>query len=101
MMTNNVDWISVKDRLPENGERVIIFCKNILAPKMYFARILKGKNKTEGPWRNCDTGIPGGDYSLCPWIWKEGTMEWTSQDVIFWSYLPDAPVNELCGTRED
>jgi hypothetical protein len=28
-------------------------------------------------------------------------MEWTSQDVIFWSYLPDAPVNELCGTRED
>lgn len=91
-------WISVKERLPEDGQRCLIFDKSkhvywdINKPEtiinIYCANFEKGEHKPNGPWRSCDTGFGNNQF---PWSWHEGPRTWNSQYIPFWQPLPEPP----------
>ena len=108
------EWISVKERLPESGEYVLIWCGNVQV-----ARIEKGismadrkamqdgvlYDPVEFGWRASE-GLVGHKRSdlfrgcdewgnnLVPYHWYAdgGPMEWFGQDVTHWMPLPSLPV---------
>lgn len=106
-------WISVEERLPDDGENVLIW-----VGKVESARIAKGiseeerekmKNgELEDPieyvWSYFDDiktykrsqGYRGCDVfgnNLVPYCWTatSGPMNWFGQDVTHWMPLPEAP----------
>ena len=106
-------WISVDERLPDEGEYVLIFAASI-----HVARIEKGITEEQrakmkngelpDPEEMCFTGIEGfrmvrrsnlyrsADVfgnNLVPYCWKAhgGPMEWFGQRVSHWMPLPEAP----------
>lgn len=89
-----IDWISIKDRLPKNAQRCIIWDKRChcsydgtkeTIEHIYIATFLLGEHKPYGPWRFCDTGYGNNEF---PWAWEEGARKWHSQDVTHWAELP-------------
>lgn len=72
------EWISDKDRLPENsGEYIVVACD-------------EGCPYGEGIWH--DTVGVCDEYAFDGWTWYEGPIEY-SPDVIVthWMPLPEAP----------
>lgn len=110
-------WISIKDRLPEENEYVLI----LIGSKIEVARIEKGISKEERrkmksgeipdeeefgyiPGRPVFTvkrsdSIKGCDQwgnNQVPYIWyaRSGPMQWWGQDVTHWMPLPERPTTE-------
>lgn len=109
------EWISVKERLPESGEYVLVWCGNVQV-----ARIEKGISMTERKAMQAgvldDPAEPGWCASegwrshkrsnlfrecdewgnnLVPYHWyaNGGPMSWFGQDVTHWMPLPEPPVD--------
>ena len=110
-------WISVKDRLPEEGEYVLI----LMGSQIEVARIEKGISQEERekmrsgelPDKEEFGYIPGrepfirkrsdairgcdqwGNNSV-PYKWyaQSGPMEWWGQYVSHWMQLPELPASE-------
>ena len=110
------EWISVKDRLPEENEYVMIWCG-----ECQIARIEKGISEEQ---RNamkrgelddpCETGwtLSSGYFTLkrsqaykacdeqgnnrVPFCWYSngGPLRWFGQEVTHWAYLPQPPKGE-------
>lgn len=89
-----MSWISVKERLPKNGQRCLIYDPSCHVgwgdevTHIYAAHFEKGEHRPNGPWRNCDSGLTSNEK---PWCWTEGANTWFSQDVTHWMPLPVAP----------
>ena len=110
------EWISVKDRLPEENEYVMIWCG-----ECQIARIEKGISeqqrkamkigKLDDPFETGWTLASGyfsfkrsQAYKACdeqgnnrvPYCWyaNGGPMEWFGQEVTHWAYLPQPPKGE-------
>ena len=110
------EWISVKDRLPEENEYVMIWCG-----ECQIARIEKGISEEQrkamkrgGLDDPCETGwtLSSGyfklkrskSYKACdeqgnnrvPYCWyaNGGPMKWFGQEVTHWAYLPQPPKGE-------
>jgi len=62
-----MEWISVKDKLPEEGENVLIY-EEAYSEVGYLFR---------GKWRSMETDFCGEPYEL--------------EDVTHWMYLPEPP----------
>lgn len=107
------EWISVEDRLPNEGEYVLIFTGSI-----HVAEIKKGISEEERKrMRNGEISDPkllmwtlseGNHYvprsclysegdvdgnNTVPYCWRarSGSMRWLGQDVTHWMPLPEAP----------
>lgn len=79
------NWISVKDRLPEKGQRCIIWdtnenlsCNgtNKIMVNTYMASFIEADH------------MPNESFD---WCWKYGNELWLSQDVSHWMPLPESP----------
>lgn len=108
------DWISVKDRLPDEGVPVLIF----LGSRIEIAKIEIGISENERqkmksgelPDRETFGYIPGRGVftikrsdeikgcdewgnNLVPYKWyaQSGPMEWWGQNISHWMPLPDRP----------
>jgi hypothetical protein len=95
-----INWVSVKDKLPENHQRCLIWDKSCHVSfngnpetihHIYVATFFKGEHRPNGPWRSCDTGFGNNQF---PWCWKEGAITWFSQDVTHWHSLPNGVGHE-------
>lgn len=89
------EWISVKDKLPKDGQQVLIYHKknNIInidgTPDKYdCANFCKGEIRPNGPWRCHDVGH--GNNEL-PYGWHNNPMQYFGQDVDYWMELPSPP----------
>jgi len=104
--TSDNQWIHVKDRLPKNGQTVIIFSQ-----KINVARFVRGISKEER--REMKLGQIGdqvlGESSILRsnlyypddedgnnkvpyhWVAPEGPMKWFGQEVSHWCPLPRSP----------
>lgn len=107
------EWISVDERLPEEGEYVIVWVGSVQV-----ARIEKGiteeerqkmkngevEDRIEYGWSQSTGFIPlkrSNTYKACdvfgnnlvPYCWKAngGPMEWFGQNVTHWMPLPEPP----------
>ena len=110
------EWISVKDRLPEENEYVMIWCG-----ECQIARIEKGiseeqrnamkRGELDDPYETGWTLSSGyftlkrsQSYKACdeqgnnrvPYCWyaNGGPMKWFGQEVTHWAYLPQPPKGE-------
>lgn len=87
-------WIKIKERLPEHGQRCLIFDNSNhvshygVKIKIYTAHFYKGEHRPNVPWRACDTGFGNNKF---PWNWEEGARKWFSQEVDYWMPLPECP----------
>jgi Protein of unknown function (DUF551) len=88
------NWINVFEKLPNDGEQVLIYhnFKNIIkkdgTPERFdCATFHKGEIKTNN-WGFCDVGFSNNKY---PWAWRNGAMTYESQYVSYWMPLPEAP----------
>ena len=103
------EWISVKDRLPEENEYVLIWCIG----EIQVARIEKGISEEErakmkrgelpdpeirrGRKRSsCYFGCDVQGNNEVPYRWEAngGPMDWFGQDVTHWMPLPQPPKGE-------
>lgn len=109
-----MEWISVKDKLPEENEYVLI----LVGSKIEVARIEKGISQEERkkmkngviPDKEEFGYIPGREVftikrsdvikgcdewgnNFVPYKWyaQSGPMEWWGQNVSHWSKLPEQP----------
>lgn len=116
MLNNCITWISVTDRLPEEGKYVLIWCG-----EFQIARIEKGISEQErlqmkqgilsdpleygwssssglksykrsDVYKSCD--VSGNNLVPYRWYANGGPMNWKGQDVSHWAYLPDSPVSD-------
>lgn len=94
-----IDWISIKDKLPNDGQRCLIWDKNTHVSHdgtpetihhVYMATFCQGEHRPNGPWRSCDTGMKYSNNHF-PWCWQEGLRRWFSQDVTYWAPTPNYP----------
>lgn len=90
----SIKWISIKERLPEDTQRCLIWdikcnCSydgsKETIEHINIARFYKGEHRPNGPWRSCDTGF-GNNQS--PWCWEDGARLFFSQDISHWAELP-------------
>jgi len=70
------DWISVKDRLPENGKKVLFVCKDL--PKVLVGHHIK-------------LGGRGGLFQLFPAINDMSGIDIILMDATHWMPLPNPP----------
>ena len=72
------EWISVKDRLPENsGEYIVVACD-------------EGCPYGEGIWYA--TVVVCAEYAFNSWTWCEGSHEYSLDGIVtHWMPLPEAP----------
>ena len=65
------EWISVKDRLPENNQWALCFMKD----------------KSFGTFRVFQ-------WNYIDWQWNDGNERWKEKDVTHWMPLPEIPKGE-------
>lgn len=96
------DWISVEDRLPEDGQRVLIFtpCTNCYGRDwkpihQNTADFCKGRTAEEirrnGGLHCADDEK---DNNKRPYAWRDGAMHWWGQEVTHWMPLPAPPLQK-------
>lgn len=88
------NWIDVNEKLPQDGQRCIIYDKysnsfdSDVKTRIYCANFYKGEFKPNGPWSFCDTGFGNNQF---PWAWQDGPASWFSQDISYWMPVPNDP----------
>lgn len=97
-------WISVKDKLPESGQYVLVWAGNVhQKPMCRVAMFKKGISKGErerlkksGDKRAIEFHQADEDgNNKKPFCWLEfGPMKWFGQDVSHWMPLPEPPKQE-------
>ena len=89
-----MNWISTKDQLPKDRQRVIVWNRNCNVScggeviHVYAVNFHQGEHRPNGPWRSCDTGFGNNEVPYC---WKEGARTWFGQEILFWMPIPDKP----------
>ena len=92
-----MEWISVKDRLPDDGETVLIYDGNAFqwSPSVNSAIFRRGKTKEElkaNGYRSiagCDED--GNNKKPYAWYCPHSHMSWFGQYVTHWMPLPEPP----------
>lgn len=93
-------WISVEERLPENGQQVLIYDGNATQWKasVHSARFVKGRTHDEIMVEYRDTGRlwhTFGDEegnNKKPYAWRgDAHMQWFGQQVTHWMPPPEPP----------
>lgn len=70
------EWISVKDRLPEESGNYIVCCDD------------SSCSYGEGIWYSSDVVVVS-EYYEGSWIWYEGGTEWSLENIVtHWMPLP-------------
>ena len=76
------EWISVKDRLPEESGNYIVCCDD------------SSCSYGEGIWYSSDVVVVS-EYYEGSWIWYEGGTEWSLENIVtHWMPLPEPPKGE-------
>lgn len=95
-----MDWISVQDRLPMNGQRVLVYDGGATQwnPTVSAAVFVKGRTHEEIMVEYRDTGrlwYTFGDEegnNKKPYGWRgDAHMQWFGQQVTHWMPLPKPP----------
>jgi len=87
----SMQWISVKNRLPENKQKVLIYYPN---DRYFFngksdcisaAWFIKGKTREEADKLGSYSAEDQFGNNLVPYYWEgDGPMAWFGQDVTHW-----------------
>lgn len=91
------EWISVEDKLPENGQMVLIYDGNAYQwkPTISCAIFQKGKTKEQLKEEGYKTMSGADEYgnNKKPYRWCSGNspMNWHGQMVTHWMPLPETP----------
>lgn len=88
---NNNGWIPCSEKLPEDGQQVLVYYNNCLYSCMSVAKFRKGKTKEElqSMERPCFGSADQWGNNLKPYAWfGDGPMEWFGQEIIAWQPLP-------------
>ena len=94
------EWISVKDRLPEDGEILLIYDGDAYQwkPEQSVAKFVKGKSKeqlkAEGYKTICSADEDGNNKKPYKWVSTNSPMSWFGQMVTHWMPLPHPPKGE-------
>lgn len=112
MRENYESWISTEDKLPNDGDAVLIFDGEIGVARFYRGISAEERQKmkngeiadedhvlySSGRYRKCkrsDMYCPEDEWvnNKVPYRWKalSGPMEWFGQDVTHWMPLPEPP----------
>ena len=76
------EWISVKDRLPEESGNYIVCCDD------------SSCSYGEGIWYSSDVVVVS-EYYEGSWTWYEGGTEWSLENIVtHWMPLPQPPKGE-------
>ena len=76
------EWISVKDRLPEESGNYIVCCDD------------SSCSYGEGIWYSSDVVVVS-EYYEGSWIWYVGDTEWSLENIVtHWMPLPEPPKGE-------
>ena len=76
------EWISVKDRLPEESGNYIVCCDD------------SSCSYGEGIWYSSDVVVVS-EYYEGSWIWYVGDTEWSLENIVtHWMPLPAPPKGE-------
>lgn len=76
------EWISVKDRLPEESGNYIVCCDD------------SSCSYGEGIWYSSDVVVVS-EYYEGSWIWYESGTEWSLENIVtHWMPLPEPPKGE-------
>jgi hypothetical protein len=94
------EWISVDDRLPKDGERVLIYDGNAYqwCPTVNAAIFVKGRTANElkaDGYKLISIADEDGNNKK-PYCWKcnHSHMKWFGQMVTHWMPLPELPKGE-------
>ena len=104
---NNGGWIPCSERLPEDGQQVLVFYDNCLYSCMSVAKFRKGKTKEElqAMEQPCFGSADQWGNNLKPYAWfGDGPVEWFGQEIIAWQPLPESyqpPAAEPTMTNAD
>ena len=85
------DWIPCSERLPEDGQKVLVYREDGHSSGMSVARFIKGKTKEELESMEHPRYCFGDQWgnNLRPYAWDgDGPMQWFGQYVIAWQPLP-------------
>ena len=91
MMTNRQDWISVKERMPQKGEKVLLYIPEREGCKQHGMRIGevgKVEGYTKGEHNFWERIVYGSDWRVSGWSYFEEPI------ITHWMPLPDAPDQE-------
>lgn len=105
-----MEWVSVKDDLPKDGERVIILLKDTNTKRIYAADFIKGITKEERAkmkneelldqlqkgwcasegwteYKRSNTYRLGDEHgnNTVGYAWQDGPYQWFGQDVLYWA----------------
>lgn len=92
----NNGWIPCSEKLPEDGQKVLVYREDGHCSGMSVARFKRGKTKEELESMECMCVRFADQWgnNLKPYAWDgDGPMMWNGQDIIAWQPLP-APYKE-------
>ena len=88
MMTNRQDWISVKEKMPQKGEKVLLYIPErdgCNQHGMYLGEVEKVEADPKGEHNLWGLPTPGSNWSIDGWSYFEEPI------VTHWMPLPEAP----------